>query len=98
MRWKCVKPEDLVVTSDGVTRVTRANTGAGRYCFLFRTPEWATAQMEHSWLEILELAAWTWTTSTTPTNAMRKMQSSESVRENAALPAVCRIEITSHSR
>lgn len=94
MRCECVKPDDLVVTSDGVTRVMRPNTGAGRYCFLLRTPEWATAQIEHSWLEILELAGCTWTTSTTPTKAIKKMQSRESVRENAVFPAVCRVEVT----
>jgi hypothetical protein len=56
MRREETKPKDLQTASGDVVKTARTNIATGWYTAVLRTPEWATEQIEHSWLGSLELS------------------------------------------
>jgi hypothetical protein len=56
MRREETKPKDLQTASGEFVKTARTNIATGWYTAVLRTPEWATEQIEHSWLGSLELS------------------------------------------
>jgi hypothetical protein len=61
--------EDLSGVSVVRTTAARTTNGAGWCTAWLSNPECATEQVEHAWLGILELSAWTWIAWTAPVKA-----------------------------
>ena len=85
MRRQETKPKDLLTASGDVDRTVRTKIVAGRYMAVLRTPEWATEQIEHSWLGSLVFSACTCTAWTKPVNVTSRIHSKDRTAQDAPL-------------
>ena len=60
MRREKTKPDKWISVVGPTTKAAQENARFGGDARLHTTPECATKQREHSWLESLEFCAWTW--------------------------------------